>query len=152
MYGGYTIFLLNTRGGWAYFGSKEVTVIFALSLHTLGYIGRRWLSKLEPTVFGNTLTKVYQNCNVSLCSYHPYRLLCKEYLSDWIIIPTIGENKIHVPKFQTTNQIYIYIVRCHPEIRFLGDWIMRSGDLEIKKRVTNGARNLSSLLKEREHT
>ena len=26
------------QGGWAYFGSKEVTVIFALSLHTLGYI------------------------------------------------------------------------------------------------------------------
>ena len=127
MYGGYTIFLLNTRGGWAYFGSKEVTVIFALSLHTLGYIGRRWLSKLEPTVFGNTLTKVYQNCNVSLCSYHPYRLLCKEYLSDWIIIPTIGENKIHVPKFQTTNQIYIY---CEMSSR---DQVLGGLDHEIRR-------------------
>ena len=66
MYGGYTIFLLNTRGGWAYFGSKEVTVIFALSWHTLGYIGRRWLSKLEQPVFGNTLTKLYQNCLIAV--------------------------------------------------------------------------------------
>ena len=66
MYGGYTIFLLNTRGGWAYFGSKEVTVIFALLWHTLGYIGRRWLSKLEQPVFGNTLTKLYQNCLIAV--------------------------------------------------------------------------------------
>ena len=66
MCGGYTIFLLNTRVGWAFFRSKEVTVIFALSWHTLGYIGRRWLSQRAPTVFGNTLTKLYQNCPIAV--------------------------------------------------------------------------------------
>ena len=42
-------------------GSKEVIVIFALSWHTLGCIDKRWLTKLASTVFGNMLTRLYQN-------------------------------------------------------------------------------------------
>ena len=32
--------------------------------------------------------------------------------SDWIIIPTIGENKIHVPNHQPVIHMYLYICIC----------------------------------------